>query len=307
MYAYHWSMDIQREIAGLMVSAGYSGTKGSQLITQYDVNQAGPGAGAVAARRPITTLGGITGNSPMGNSTYHSLQLKADRRFAKGFSLLSSYTFGRAIDWGGEPLLGDDRILRDAQNVRLERGLALFDMRHRFVSSVLWELPIGKGRAWDLNSPAANAILGNWQINAITTLRSGTPFTPTMGFSTANTGHARPNRLRDGNLPSGERTIQRYYDTSAFAAAPQYLFGNAGRNVLIGPGGATADASLFKSFRLPFLGERGQLQIRLEAFNMLNTPQFGIPNTRVDLPQGGSVADLASPMREMQAGLKVLF
>lgn len=306
-HAFHWSFDIQRELRGMLVSAGYSGTKGTQLITQYDINQPRAGAGAVAARRPLSSLGGITTNHPMGNSTYHSLQAKVERRFSAGFSLLTSYTFSRALDWGGEPLLGEDRILRDAQNVALERGLALFDMRHRLVGSTLWELPVGSRRKWDLGSPAANAVLGNWQINAITTVRAGTPFTPTLGFSTANTGHARPSRFSDGNLDGNLRSVSRWFDTSAFGAAPQFQFGNSGRNVLIGPGAFNVDLSVFKVFALPFLGERGSLQVRFEAFNAFNTPQFGIPNPRVDLPQGGSITDLATPMREMQMGLRIVF
>jgi hypothetical protein len=138
-------------------------------------------------------------------------------------------------------------------------------------------------------------------------VRSGTPFTPTLGTSTANTGVARPNRIADGNLSSDQRSVNNWFDKTAFKAPTLYNFGNAGRDILIGPGAANVDASLFKSFRLPFIGEGGQLQFRAEVFNLLNHPQFSNPNTRVDIAQGGTITGLSNDMREIQFALKILF
>ena len=221
--------------------------------------------------------------------------------------MLVSYTFSKAIDYGGEQLGGGDLLYRDVRNIRAERGLAAFDMRNRLAVSYLYELPFGQGKRFGISNPVLNAIGGGWQVNGITTLRSGQPFTPSMGFSTANTGNARPDRIANGSLPRDRRTLASYFDKTAFAAAAPFNFGNAGRNILIGPGAVNFDFSAFKRAPIRQLGEGGEVQFRVEFFNLLNTPQFDIPNARVDIPQGASITGLTTPMREIQLGLKVIF
>ncbi|MEZ5362307.1 MAG: hypothetical protein R2748_08190 [Bryobacterales bacterium] len=179
-------------------------------------------------------------------------------------------------------------------------------MRNRFVTSYIYDLPFRRG-AVELSNPVLRGLLHDWQLNGVITLRGGQPYTPTMGFSTANAGAARPDRIADGNLSRDERTIRNYFDKTAFIAAQQYNYGNSGRNVLIGPGAVNVDFSLFRRFPVQALGERGQVQFRAEFFNGLNTPQFDIPNARIDLPQGGRITSLAGEMREIQLGLKILF
>ncbi|MCI0724212.1 MAG: TonB-dependent receptor, partial [Acidobacteria bacterium] len=305
--ASHWSLDIQHEFRGILLDAGYSGTKGSQLPVVTNWNAPLPGPGSVASRRPIQGLGDIINTQSMANSNYHSLQVRAERRFAQGLGLLASYTLGKSIDQGGDELAGEDQLYRNPRDVFGDRALSLFDMRQRLVITSIWDLPLGKGRRWDLGSPVLNAILGSWQVNNIATFRGGQPFTPILNFNSANTGAARPNRIRDGNLPNAERTLQRYFDTAAFPAATQFNFGNAGKNILFGPGAVNFDFSLFKRVPAPFLGEQGAIQFRVEAFNLFNTPQFGIPNRVADNPQGGTITSLVSNMRELQLGLKILF
>ena len=305
-YTYHWNLELQQELSGLLLDAGYTGTKGAQLPMGIDFNQPLPGGTSVASRRPIQGFGTISGQLPGNNSIYHALTAKAERRFSQGLAFLVSYTLSKSIDYGGEQLIGDLE-LRSLQNIRWERALSRFDMKQRLVGNYVWDLPFGSKRRYDFRSPRANTILGNWQLNGIATLHSGAPFTPTLGFSSANTGNSRPNRLGDGNLPRSQRTLQRFFDLNAFAAAQQYDFGNAGRDVLFGPGAVNFDFSLFKRVPFPRLGDQCEVQIRVEAFNALNTPQFGIPNTRVDLPQGGSITTLSAAMRELQFGLKVNF
>lgn len=180
-------------------------------------------------------------------------------------------------------------------------------MRNRLSSSYIWDLPWGSGRPWDLGNSVLNNLLGNWQVNGITTIQSGKPFTPRLGFSTANTGSPRPNRLREGKLSRDERTLQCFFDVDAFEPVEPFNFGNSGQFILIGPGLVNFDFSLFKRIPLRALGEQGELQFRTEFFNFLNTLQFGLPNKRVDLAQGGSMTSLANNMREIQFGLKILF
>ena len=192
-------------------------------------------------------------------------------------------------------------------NVDQEYSLSSGDIRHRFVSSVLYDLPFGHGRRFDIANPVLNAVAGGWQVNTIVTVRSGQPFTPLLGVSSANTGAARPSVLRDGNLPSDQRTVQNWFDKTAFYSPAQYLYGNAGRNILIAPGAANVDFSTFKRFSLARLREATELQVRAEFFNFFNHPQFGVPNNRVDIAQGASITTLSTPMRQMQFGVKLLF
>lgn len=305
-YVGHWSFGLQQQIGNNVIEANYVGTAGSGLPIAYNLNAPFAGPGSVASRRPVSTLSDITFTSAMDSSSYNALELRFERRYASGLGLLSAYTFSRSLDYGGEQLIGD-LSLRDARNVKAERGLSAGDTRHRWVTSGLYDLPVGKNKRVNIQNPFLSAIAGDWQLNLIFTVRSGQPFTPSLGSSTANTGAARPNRLADGNLPDDQRTVQNWFDKTAFAAPTPYDFGNAGRNILIGPGAVNLDASVFKAFPLRWIGEGGQVQFRAEAFNLLNHPQFSQPNSRVDIPQGASITSLSNDMRELQLALKILF
>lgn len=305
-YVYHWSFGLQQQIGQFALEANYVGTSGFELPLTYDTNAPYPGAGSVASRRPEQGFGTINLTTPMGTSSYNALEVRVQRRYANGFSLLSSYTYSKSIDEGDSSLVGD-LSLRDARNVKMERALATSDMRNNFVTSVLYDLPFGRGRRFNIGNSVLNAVAGNWQVNGIATLRSGLPFTPQLGFSSANTGNARPSRIANGNLPSDQRSIANWFDKTAFVASPFYQFGNAGRDILEGPGAVNFDISLFKNFPVRKLGEGGNIQFRGELFNAFNHPQFGTPNNRVDLAQGGTITSLSNSMRIVQFGLKVLF
>lgn len=305
-YVYHWSFGAQQQLGRFILEANYVGTSGFELPVSYNVNNALPGAASVASRRPIQGFGNITLTTPMGNSDYNALETRLERRFANGLSLLLSYTYSKAIDDGGEQLIGDLQ-LRDARDVKMERALATDDVRNMFNGSYLYALPVGKGQRFQIKNSVLDAVLGNWQVNGITTIRSGLPFTPELGFSSANTGDNRPNRIGNGNLPSGQRSINDWFDKTAFAAAPFYEFGNAGRDILEGPGQVNFDISVFKDFPISKLREGSEFQFRSEFFNAFNHPQFGQPNNRVDLAQGGTITSLANNMRIVQFALKLLF
>jgi hypothetical protein len=310
-YTHHWNVGVQHELHGMVVDLSYTGTRGRNLPIQFDTNGPRPGPGTADSRRPIQGFGAINREAPLGKSFYNAGNVRIERRFSGGFGFLVAYTYGKAIDTGGEALIGSDTAYRDPgltvfPSLDVERALALQDVRHHLVVSYLWELPFGRGKRWAIDNPIVNGLFGNWQFGGITTVRSGTPFTPSLSVNPAgaNTGHSRPDRLADGNLPKDEQTIQRWFDLAAFAAPPTpFTFGNAGKNILIGPGAVNFDASLLKRFPL-----RGvELQFRAEAFNVLNTPQFGLPNATVDLPQGGTIKSLSHNMREFQFGVKLAF
>lgn len=303
---YHWSMGAQKQAGQYVFDVNYVGTRAVKLPLGYDANQALAGPGSVASRRPYQGFNNISQQVSMGYSRYNALEARAERRYSNGLSLLVSYTYSKSLDNGGEQLVGD-LSLRDVNNVDQEYSLSSGDMRHRFVSSVLYDLPFGHGRRFDIANPILNAVAGGWQVNTIVTVRSGQPFTPALGVSSANTGAARPSVLRDGNLPSDQRSVQNWFDKTAFYSPAQYLYGDAGRNILIAPGAANVDFSTFKRFSLARVREATELQIRAEFFNFFNHPQFGVPNNRVDIAQGASITTLSTPMRQMQFGVKLLF
>jgi hypothetical protein len=155
-------------------------------------------------------------------------------------------------------------------------------------------------------------IAGGWQLNTIGTFQTGLPFTPTMQTNTLNTGTGSqfPNRIGSGVLPSDQRTIDHWFDASAFVAPGQYIYGNSGRNILYGPGTTQIDLSVFKDFKL---AETKRLQFRAEAFNVFNTPQFNNPNSSIGFSGVARITSAGSPTvyqrtsRQIQLALKLYF
>lgn len=144
-------------------------------------------------------------------------------------------------------------------------------------------------------------------MNGITTLRDGQPFTPTISVSSANTGAARPNRIGSGALPAGQRSVNDWFDLTAFTTPTQFNYGNSGRDIVYGPGAVNFDASIFKRFSVSKIGEAGQVQLRFEGFNIFNHPNFGTPAANISVAGAGSITTLTTGMRIFQAGLKVIF
>lgn len=313
-YVEQWNLNVQKELARNFVwEIGYVGNHGVKLYGAYEGNQPDPGPGAVNARRPLRniTAASILRVEPWVNSTYHGLSTKLERRFAGGLSFLGVYTFGRALDMqttidicdGCTNSSGSGAVV-NAHNRRLNYGLSDSHMKHRFVFSGIWEAPFGKGKK-ALTRGAAAAIAGGWAFSGITTLSSGIPFTLGLNFDNANTGNVNwPDRLSRGTLDNP--TVSRWFDTSAFVFPAQYVQGNAGRNILTGPGTVSTDMSLQRSFRLP-RRESARLEFRAEGFNVFNTPQLGQPGVSVGTPAFGVIGSTARPSRQMQMGLKLLF
>lgn len=316
-YVQQWNYTLERQVASVVFSASYVGNKGVKLARNKQVNQPVPGPGNVNDRRPYPGYGAITAVESSGGSIYHGLLLKAEKRFSKGLSFLGSYTFSKAIEDSGSPALdstaaGSDAA-QDARNLKIERGLSPHDVRQRFVFSYGYELPFGKGQPFLSNaSRPVETILGGWQVNGITSLQTGRHFTISNSFDSSNTGssNARANRLRRETLPGGERSLNRFFDTSAFGVPAQFTFGNAGRNDAEGPGQVDFDFSVFKNF-LSRADAQGftlrEVQFRAEFFNLTNTPQFFIPNRTLGTPQFGTITDVVNPARQIQFALKLRF
>ena len=303
-----WNLTLERQLSNTLVVRGaYVGSRGNHLNLNVQENVAYPGPGSVAARQPYPSVASISAWEPRGPSSYNGLQLSAEKRFAAGISFLGAYTYSKSLDEGagGNSSTGESRInIQNPRNLAADYGLSNFDYKHRFTFNAVYDLPFGRGRKYMSSANAfENTIAGGWQLTSIVTVQSGAPFSVSLATPTANTGtFTRPNRVCDGNLPSGQRSINEWYNVSCFVAPPVYTFGNTGRNVLIGPNLVTWDFGGDKDFRLT---ERFGLQFRSEFFNILNHPNFGLPSGSIGSTSAGTITTEITNARQVQFALRL--
>jgi hypothetical protein len=303
-YSEQWFLDLQRELPyDMLMTVGYNGNGAHRMIVPMDYDLPyGPAASPVASRRIFPYYTAVTRQLPMGNSTYNALLWKVEKRFSKGLSFLSAFTWSHNIDNYIEVsngTTGDAAVV--PWNLSLNRGNSYSDVRRQWAFSSAYELPFGRGKTFLNSSRIADAFLGGWQLAALVTMRTGIPFTVVTSGGITNAGGAdRPNRIGNGTLPGSQQTIDHWFDTSAFVVQPQFTYGNAGRNILFGPGLRNLDLSLSKNFRI---AEGKHLQFRVESFNLTNTPAFGQPNATLNALGVGQVTTAGDP-RRIQFGLK---
>lgn len=304
-YNSQWFFDIQREVGSLLLEIGYQGAKATHLFAGRDINLPGPHPTIPAVQRRIRPQwNGVSLRDNGANSSYNALVAKAEKRFSRGLTFIASYTWSKNIDQNAENLFLGASGTANPFNLRNERGLADIDRRHNLVASFTWELPFGRGRtfgsAWN---PAFDALAGGWQIGGWFTYRSGFPFDITYPGDAQNTGtRNRGDRIASGKLDNP--TIDRWFDQFAFVASAPGVYGNTGRNVLIGPDATNFDFILAKQFRMPWEGHA--LQFRFESFNFTNTPKFGPPNSTLRGPATATINQADDP-RRIQLALKYNF
>jgi hypothetical protein len=301
-YTQQWNAAIQQELpSSLSLTLAYVGTKGTKLQGYVNANQPVPGTGALATRRPYPRFDAISTIENRFDSSYHGLQVTGERRFSGGLAFQLAYTYSHAIDvtsqFGG---------VMDIRNIALDRANSENDVRHRAVASWTYALPF---RAHG----GLRQVVEGWQLNGILSLYGGLPFTVNSTNNTLNIGSGtRADRLREGSLPSDQRTVERWFDIDAFATPGTQKFGNAGRNILIGPGTKQLDLSVFKAFPLSADGGR-RVEFRTEAFNLTNTPQFNNPNGTFGAAGFGTITSAGAPLtlqrtsRQVQLALKLYF
>ncbi|MFN7923306.1 MAG: carboxypeptidase regulatory-like domain-containing protein [Bryobacteraceae bacterium] len=312
-YSQQWNLTLDRQIGGLHVEAAYVGNKANKLMANRNINQPLPGPGSVNNRRIFPGWGSITFQEPRGNSIYHALQTKLEKRFSRGHMFLLSHTWAKAIDDADSTQLSTTSgtgNLQDQRNLRAERSRSFQDVRQRLVLSYLYELPFGRGKMLLAGaSPVVNQIVGGWQINGITFYQSGRAFTVSSPTDHSNTGSSniRPDATGiSPDLPADQRSPQRFINPAAFAIPAGFAFGNTGRNVATGPSQTNFDFSVFKDFKFDEEGRR-KLQFRTEFFNILNTPQFQIPNRTFNTPQFGTITETIADNRDVQLALRFLW
>jgi carboxypeptidase family protein/TonB-dependent receptor-like protein len=315
-----WNIGFQREVAGnMVVTLDYVGTKGTHLSTLRNLNQPffNPN-GTVTNILPYPNLGPIEYRDNNGNSIYNGLEVTLEKRFSRGLSFRTAYTFSKSIDESQEHLAsgGTGSFTQNAYNILGERrGPSDFDVRHRFVASYVYELPFGHGRNF-LSKGPISYVVGGWRLSGVTNIRSGRPFTLKASNNDMTLGGPRgggmvsafADCLADGSLAGSDgQSIDRWFDKSAYATPPGRL-GTCGRNTLRGPDYVNFDMGVARTFDIYFFGEGRQLEFRWEMFNMFNTPQFGLPAANIsNTGTAGTISTLAGDPRVMQFALKFVF
>jgi hypothetical protein len=294
---------VQRQLPGnIAVTAGYVGSGTIHIPGGLNINQ--PKIGTTV--RPFPALGDISSDQAYAHATYHAMQIKAERRFTNGFSLLSSWTWSHALD--GITSTEDftlDVVPQDLYNLSLEKASASIDVRHRWVTSAIYDLPIGREKGWLSDSAVTRAIFGGWQLGTILNVQTGLPVTPsTTVAAPLGSSLLRPNLLRDPNLSGNQRTVDKWFDPTAFAQPAANTIGTAGRNILRAPGLTNLDFLLSRSFRIT---ETSRLDFRAEFFNAFNKTHLGKPNAQIGAPAVGTITTLLAPPRQIQFGLKYGF
>src|SRR5580658_325368 len=328
-YAIQMSASVQRQIGrNGVIEVGYTGTLGIKLQQNVQLSNTLPGPTAASTRKPyegavfapgtvfpsyITVDGTSVGGSTIAllpneaQSNYYAGYIRAERRFSNGFSLLSSFTYSKAITDApqfrnaGGATGTENSPAQNSYDLRAEYGLAVFNAKFRWVNTVVYSLPFGHGQRW-LKDGASSAILGGWQFVTIISMQTGFPSTINLTGDTANIGGGSGGILIRANpvmgvspyLPASQRSTAEWFNGNAYVDPPAYQFGTLGRNTLVGPGLFNIDSTLSKRFHIT---ERFTAEIRAEAFNMLNKANYN-QIARIINAAGFGAVDSELPMRE---------
>jgi hypothetical protein len=310
-YSEQYNLGVARQFGeATTVTVNYVGSSGHRLDVGGFYNTAEPGPGNPQSRAPYPYIAPTNWDRSSGKSNYNALQLSVEKRYTSGFSYSVAYTWSKSIDTGGDGFFGvEGGVPQDPYHPDQfgSRSVSGNDLTNVLSVSTLYSVPLGKGQGHSTGNGALDYLLGNWQWNNIFLARSGTPFTPSIGGDSANTGNGNSGYLTAnlvGDPNKGQRTANEFFNTAAYAAPPLYTYGTAGRNSLRSAGYWNLDSSLFRKF--PF-GERYQLEVRAEAFNVFNHPTLDIPDARLGDPNFGKVTGTASTERQVQLGAKFTF
>jgi len=258
---------------------------------------------SIQSRRPWSTAAFVSANGFRAWSNYNALNLRVERRYTNGFSVLGAYTWSKALAIAStSPCCV---TVMDNENIRANYG-PVNDFAHNAVVSYVYELPFGPGKPLLQGLHGApGRIVGGWQVNGITTFRSGAALRLTSPVSNnlGNRAGNRPDRIADGNLPASERRVERWFDRTAFRDPVLGRYGNTGEGVIRGPGLVNWDVSIFKN--TPIV-EGKTLQFRFEMFNAFNNVNLNNPALDTGDPCFGRITS-ALTAREIQIGLKLLF
>jgi hypothetical protein len=313
-YSDQWGLTVQQRLKRrLALEAALTSSMGIHLITRYNSNTPAPAPTPYPFHRypfdPYTSR--IDYLSFSGGSTYYGGQLKLTGEVVNGLEVQAFYQYSKSLDDATQPFTDQQSRPPSPQFIYYPRGVrspSPFDIAQRMVLTAAYDLPFKNppARGGFNASRVLREALANWRIATVVTVQTGLPFTPQLALNGLNDGGFQlPNRIRDGSLPADQRSYLHWFNTSldpadpnhAFVTPPPYQYGNSGFDILRGPGLATVDASVARSFALT---ERLRLQTRLEIFNSLNHVNFGLPNRILGLPSSGVIDHTSTPSRQMQ-------
>jgi hypothetical protein len=311
-YVQHYSLTIEQQLMkDLSLQVAYVGNTSRKLVVQRDANTPIfiPGqstAGNVNSRRPYFpgSFAEIAQTETASNAHYDSLQVSINRRFGHGLSLVANYTLSKSIDEISDDKFNPTAVaLVDSNNRGLDRAPSGFDTRHVFVVSYLWELPGTQRWGW-----VGNKVISGWQLNGITSVQSGNPFTVTSGSDTNLNGNNndRPDLTGNPYLSTSrprDQLIAQYFNPDAFATAATGTNGSAGRSLIYGPGSMNWSLSFFKNIPVH---EQHRVQFRAEFFNFFNQVNLSNPNSTLSSRNVGRILG-AGGARVVQFGLKYMF
>jgi Carboxypeptidase regulatory-like domain len=297
---YQWNLGAERELwrnAGFELQ--YLGSHSLHLDRSYYDNQPTPGPGSIQSRRPNQLWGQIRTIQNDEIANYNGLTAIFRQRMTRGLQVLASYTWSHTLDISSDSNDGGYPV--NAYDWHADYGNSNWDIRHRFVASLVYDLPKFAGQNW-----LVRGVFGHWQFNDITTLQSGKPINVTMAADVASisrAGNQRPNLVGKPSADCNTGHISDCIDITAFATPDAFTLGNAGRNILTGPSYLNTDLSLFKVFPLR---ERMKLEFRAEFFNAFNRPQLANPNATIG-DSFGQIQSTVADNRDVQFGLKFVF
>ena len=321
-YQMQWNLNIQREVMeNTVFTIGYVGSHNLHMFIQRDFNYPIPFIGP-SGRLTFSNASGVPNprldpqyNSlqmadNLADSHYHALQTSLDHRFSHGWQTQVSYTFSKSIDNGsGTYGLDGGGIASNPFNVALDRGLSNFNRTNNFRLSGTYSIP-GRFNGF------FGQIVNGWQLTGVFGYLSGAPANPASATNRVFTGTGsntgRPDFVSGCNLYSGFQTLNAWFNTACFALQPQGTYGNAGRDIIIGPNLWNLDDSLTKDFKVTKISEQFRVQFRAEAFNILNHPSFQNPNTTIFAgtalnASAGKITATNSSPRQIQLALKIVF
>jgi hypothetical protein len=307
-YKLQWNLSASHDFRGYLVEAGYVGDRGVHLASgSYNMNAIPLALAPLAQGHKIAPYiayplypNGVTVNDWIGSSHLEELVSKVEKRYGGGFSMLTAFTWQK-------PMATTGGYRDPVGNRNLEAGISGSGNKLRLTSAFTYEFPLGKGRHWAGKSPLAIP-LRDWEINGIVTMLSGGWLTPGLNSDNIqNGGSDYPNVVpgQNPNLPRSQRTNNHWFNTAAFSVPANWVAGNAGHSLFLGPGVANFDLSLGRRFT-GFGNEKRQLEFRGEVYNAPNRPIMGNPNTTVGNPNYGIITSANQP-RTMQLGLKFYF
>jgi hypothetical protein len=284
-----------------VVSADVVASTTRNLAILRNLNQPLPGTLDANGAVPYPNFGNIQLREMTGEADYQGLDLSFEKRFGNGYSYRASYTLGDARDQAPEHLNASSGRAQNGRSLESWEGPSDFDVRHRLVANFIAELPFGEGKPY-MTDGIGRHILGGWLVSGIYSARTGRAFTVTQGNNNVGADQTgMPNLTGD---PEGPETVEQWFNTAAFTQVPSGAFGNAGRNIMRGPGWVTIDMSVQRRINIT---ERVNATLRWDVFNVLDRANLGLPERNIASATAGVISTLAGDPRVMQFSLRLAF